>query len=339
MMYFKPLFVRIACCIPLLYIGTMYASEENIAQRMEVKKFIDDMVKNHQFDSNELITLFSHVRLQDRIIKIISKPAESKPWYQYRPIFITRKRIKGGVDFWTQNQDILSRAYDTYGVPPQIITAILGVETFYGDQKGGYRMIDSLSTLAFDYPPRSKFFRSELEQYLLMTREEHIDPLSMTGSYAGAMGKAQFIASSYRQYAIDFDNDGKRDLWDNNADAIGSVAHYLSVHGWRKEGPVAAKAMVKAGINSELLDNGLRPDSTLRELKDKGVIVDEGVADDQPAVLVSLETRTGPEYWVGFENFYVITRYNHSALYAMAVYQLSEEILARHVHTKVTSGQ
>lgn len=329
MEFSKSVLIRVVCCIPF-YLGAVYADDGKLAQRPDVRQFIVEMVKKHQFNENELTSLFNQINLQDKIIDIISKPAESKPWYEYRPIFITKKRIRGGVEFWNENREILSRAYETYGVPPQIITAILGVETFYGRQKGGYRILDSLATLSFDYPPRSKFFMSELEQYLLMTREENIDPLSITGSYAGAMGKAQFISSSYRRYAVDFDNDGKRDLWNNNADAIGSVAHYLNIHGWKKGQPIASRAMVGDHIGDNLLSNGLKPNSTVHELKESGVhIEDDAIADNLRTILISLETRSEPEYWVGYNNFYVITRYNHSALYAMAVYQLSEEIAAK----------
>jgi len=329
---YKAVILRLACCISF-YIGTVYADNSDIAQRPDVMQFIDEMVSKHQFSHNALTNLFNQVKLQDQIIAIISKPAESKPWYQYRPIFITKKRINGGVEFWEQNKDTLARAYETYGVPPQIVIAILGVETFYGKQKGSYRMLDSLTTLAFDYPPRGKFFMRELEQYLLMTREEQIDPLSITGSYAGAMGKAQFISSSYRRYAIDFDGDGKRDLWNNNADAIGSVAHYLSIHGWERGQPIAAKAKVDDSIDNKLVSGGLRPNSMVYDLRKNGVHIDDTIADDLQAILIALETKTTPEYWVGFENFYVITRYNHSALYAMVVFLLSEEILAKSDHT------
>jgi len=323
--------LHIACCF-LLYIGRIDAAEQDFVARPDVRQFIDQMVSKHQFDDAELTKLLSQARIQKKIIDIISKPAESKPWYEYRPIFITSRRIGGGVEFWRNNRGSLSRAYDIYGVPPQIITAILGVETYYGKQKGDYRILDSLATLAFDYPPRSKFFTSELEQYLLMTREEDLDPLSMTGSYAGAMGKAQFISSSYRQYAVDFDNDGKRDLWDNNADAIGSIAHYLSVHGWEKGQPVASRASVDATLDATLLNKSLKPNLSVSYLKQSGVHIKDAVTDDQLATLISLDTKSEPEYWVGYNNFYVITRYNHSALYAMVVYQLSEEILAESLH-------
>ena len=328
---FNSFILRIACCF-LLFIGSVDAAKLDFVDRPEVRQFIDLMVSKHQFDEKELTQLLSQARIQKKIIDIISKPAESKPWYEYRPIFMTSHRITDGVEFWRKNKETLSRASDVYGVPPQIITAILGVETFYGRQKGDYRMLDSLATLAFDYPPRSKFFTAELEQYLLMTREEKIDPLTMTGSYAGAMGKAQFISSSYRQYAVDFDNDGKRDLWDNNADAIGSVAHYLSVHGWKKGQPVASRASVDATLDAALLNNSLKPSSSVSHLKESGVHIKDAVADNQQATLISLETKSEPEYWVGYNNFYVITRYNHSALYAMVVYQLSEEILAENLH-------
>ena len=328
---FSDFSLRTICCF-LLFTGPFSVAQAELTERPEVKQFIDHMVAKYQFDNNELTKLLNKAKIQKKIIEIITKPAESKPWYEYRPIFMTSKRITDGVEFWKQNKETLERAYDVYGVPPQIITAILGVETFYGKQKGGYRMLDSLATLAFDYPPRSKFFTSELEQYLLMTREEKIDPLMMKGSYAGAMGKAQFISSSYRQYAVDFDNDGKRDLWDNNADAIGSVAHYLNVHGWEKGQPVASKAVVDAALDVAQLNNSLKPDSSVGHLKKGGVRIEDAVSDDQKATLISLETKTEPEYWVGYYNFYVITRYNHSALYAMVVYQLSEEILAESIH-------
>jgi len=323
--------IQLICCIPF-YTGMIYADDVNLVDRPDISIFINDMVSKHQFNKPELTKLFNQAKLQKNIIEIISKPAESKPWYEYRPIFITKKRINGGIEYWEENKEILSRAYETYGIPPQIIIAILGVETFYGRQKGGYRILDSLTTLAFDYPPRGKFFMSELEQYLLMTREEQIDPLSITGSYAGAMGKAQFISSSYRRYAIDFDGDGKRDLWNNNADAIGSIAHYLSIHGWEKEQPIASKAVVNDDVDNNLSNRGLKPNLSVSDLKKHGIHVDNAVSDDQQGILISLETETKPEYWVGFDNFYVITRYNHSALYAMAVYQLSEEILAKSGH-------
>ena len=304
----------------------MAAGNGQLAQREEVRKFIDDMVAKHDFSRQDLVTLMNKVKTVDSIIDAISKPAESKPWYQYRPIFITPKRIKQGVAFLKENRETLQRAEQVYGVPPEVVTAILGVETFYGRQTGGYRVIDSLATLAFDYPPRRTFFRGELEQYLLLTREEQIDPLELTGSYAGAMGQPQFIASSYRRYAVDFDGDHHRDLWRNTVDAIGSVAYYLQIHGWQRDGAIAAQVTVPADVAAPLLELGIKPRNSVAEIRKLGVEVPAGIPPDTKAALIAFETKDTPEYWLGFDNFYVITRYNHSPLYAMAVYQLSTAI-------------
>lgn len=304
----------------------MAAGNGQLAQREEVRKFIDDMVTKHDFSRQDLVTLMNKVKTVDSIIDAISRPAESKPWYQYRPIFITPKRIKQGVAFLKENRETLQRAEQVYGVPPEVVTAILGVETFYGRQTGGYRVIDSLATLAFDYPPRRTFFRGELEQYLLLTREEQIDPLELTGSYAGAMGQPQFIASSYRRYAVDFDGDHHRDLWRNTVDAIGSVAYYLQIHGWQRDGAIAAQVTVPADVAAPLLELGIKPRNSVAEIRKLGVEVPAGIPADTKAALIAFETKDTPEYWLGFDNFYVITRYNHSPLYAMAVYQLSTAI-------------
>ncbi|HKK05985.1 MAG TPA: lytic murein transglycosylase B [Gammaproteobacteria bacterium] len=306
--------------------GCTVAKPRPLDERPEVNRFIKEMVQKHRFTRQELEEIFSKARIRPSIIAAISRPAESKPWYEYRPIFVTSSRISGGVAFWKKNADILERAQATYGVPPQILVAILGVETRYGQQKGGYPVIDSLSTLAFDYPPRSAFFKKELEQYLLMTREENIDPLKLVGSYAGAMGQPQFISSSFRSYAVDFDGDGHRDLWDNAADAIGSVANYFKKHGWQAGEPIASRADVKGKDYQKLVDAGLKPSFTPAQLRQAGVTFKGDPGPDAKGALIELKTDYGHEYWVGWQNFYVITRYNHSALYAMAVYQLSERI-------------
>jgi membrane-bound lytic murein transglycosylase B len=231
-----------------------------------------------------------------------------------------------GVEFWNENADTLARAYDTYGVPAEIVVAIIGVETRYGEHKGRYPIMDSLTTLAFDFPKRGKFFRGELEQFLLLTREEEVDPLSLKGSYAGAMGKPQFIASSYRNYAVDFDGDGKRDILNSSVDAIGSVANYFNRHNWKKDEPIAGKARVKGKKYKPIIKKGIKPSMRLRDMARKGVHVDGKYAPEQLAALIEFKNKKGHEYWVGFNNFYVITRYNHSELYAMAVYQLSQAI-------------
>ncbi len=202
--------------------------------------FIDKMVKEHQFDAAEISTLLGQAKKQQSIIDAMSRPAEKRlNWGQYRKIFITDKRIKGGMKFWKENRAILEQAEKTYGVPAQIITAIVGVEPYYGRITGKYSVLDSLYTLGFHYPPRAKFFRSELEEFLQLAREEGVSPTVPLGSYAGAMGRPQFISSSFRAYAVDFDKDGKRDIWENNADVIGSVANYFKRHNWKAGEPVA----------------------------------------------------------------------------------------------------
>ena len=299
---------------------------KELTDRAELQAFVKKMVEQHQFNSDRLVRLFKQAKLQPDIIAAISRPAEAKPWYQYRPIFLTDKRIKGGAAFWDKHAETLARAEKEYGVPAEIIVAIIGVETRYGGYTGRHRVIDSLATLAFDYPPRSKFFASELEQYLLMTREEQIDPLSLKGSYAGAMGIPQFISSSYRNYAVDFDGDGHRNLWDNPVDAIGSVANYFKRHGWKPGEPVAVQTHVSGNRYQELIKKGMKPQLPLAEFAGFGVQVPDHLDTTQPASLLEFETEGIPEFWIGLHNFYVITRYNHSPLYAMAVYQLSNEI-------------
>jgi len=298
-------------------------------QREEVQTFIKDMVKKHQFAEKELHQWFNAIRPRADIIESISNPAEAKPWHVYRKIFIKERRIAGGVTFWTTHRELLQRAEQQTGVPARIIVAILGVETLYNTYKGRHDVLESLTTLSFDYPKRSKFFRSELEQFLLLAREEKVDPLSLKGSYAGAMGGPQFISSSFRRYAVDFDNDGKRDIWNNPADMIGSVANYFKVHGWEKGQTTTFQGSVSGSGYNEALDKGIKPYFTIKQLKKMGINTGDYNKSDDKAALIKLEQQDTVEYWLGLNNFYVITRYNHSPLYAMAVYQLSEEIAAR----------
>ncbi|KPJ93713.1 MAG: hypothetical protein AMJ53_06720 [Gammaproteobacteria bacterium SG8_11] len=298
----------------------------DISSRSDVRNFIEDMNKKHGFKEDELVKVFSQVDINQKIIDAITRPAEAKPWYEYRPIFITDKRINGGVEFWKQHDAALSRAYKEYGVDPEIVVAIIGVESLYGKYRGRYSVLESLSTLAFNYPKRSRFFKSELEQFLLLAREENMDPMEIKGSYAGAMGKPQFISSSFRSYAVDFDDDGKRDLWENSVDVIGSVANYFAKHNWRKDQPVASKASISGNGYKALVEKGIRPHTQLGDMLKKGIKITDDFPTDEKAALIELETQDGHEHWVGMDNFYVITRYNHSQLYAMAVYQLSKAI-------------
>lgn len=302
------------------------AERPGFAAHPEVETFIGEMVQRHDMDRGELTELFAEAQLREDILRAISRPAEAKPWHEYRPIFLTQSRIDGGVAFWKEHEDILARVEKAFGVDAQVIVAIIGVETRYGGNTGSYRVIDALSTLAFEYPPRAKFFRSELEHFLLLTREERVDRREARGSYAGAMGHGQFISSSYRHYAVDFDGDGRRDLWNSREDIIASVANYLSVHGWQLGAPVAEQVQPSSTPAAELTGAGIKPSLPVADLRAAGIPSRQAPGDDTLAALVSLEQRDGPEYWLGFNNFYVITRYNRSPLYAMAVYQLSEEI-------------
>lgn len=291
-----------------------------------VNQFIDKMVTRHGFDTNSLRILFGGTKYSDKVLLAMSQPAEDLAWYQYRRIFLKDTRIKKGVRFWKKHEASLNRAEDVYGIPPQIIISIIGVETQYGQYKGKNKVMDSLATLAFHYPKRADFFRGELEQFLLLTREQNIDPLSLKGSYAGAMGIPQFISSSYREYAVDFDSDGKKDLWLNPIDAIGSVANYFNRHGWETGELVTFPVSITGNRVNEIINNDLKPHIRPHELKKYGLIFNQDIPDTALLKVLKFEQKDHYDYWLGLHNFYVITRYNHSALYAMAVYQLSESI-------------
>ncbi|MFO7594548.1 MAG: lytic murein transglycosylase B [Pseudomonadota bacterium] len=311
----------------LLLTSTALPAGDFLEQYPQSREFIHEMSDKHNFSLKELEALFAQVEHKQSIIDAISRPAESKPWHQYRPIFVTTSRIRQGVEFWQQNEQLLQRAEKEYGVPAHIIVAIIGVETRFGRHSGSYRVMDALSTLAFDYPKRADFFRGQLEEFLLMSRKEKREPLEFLGSYAGAMGMPQFIPSSFRAYAVDFDNDGRRDLWENTSDVIGSVANYFSRHKWRTGEPVASRASLNGEPPQAVIDKGYRPSLTLGELKGMGVQPVADYNDGHEVALLALESAPGEyEYWVALHNFYVITRYNHSPLYAMAVHQLSEAI-------------
>lgn len=294
--------------------------------RKDVTQFIDEMVSEHQFSKAELEGWMAQAIKKQSILDAISRPAEKRlTWKEYRKIFVTSSRIKKGVNFWKENASILAKAEKEFGVPAEVIVAIIGVETRYGQNKGRYRVVDALSTLGFDYPPRSKFFRKELKQFFLLAREQKQDPMALLGSYAGAMGYGQFIPSSYRAYAIDYTADGFADIWNNPTDAIGSVANYFKRHGWKNGEPVVVRARTKAPYNRELLNDSLKPKHTVASLADQGYTPVEALAE-QTANMIQLKGQYGTEFWMGLNNFYVITRYNHSRLYAMAVWQLSQEI-------------
>jgi membrane-bound lytic murein transglycosylase B len=299
--------------------------------RPEIEIFIGEMVERHGFKQAELESIFSVVQFQPAIINAISQPATSRPWYEYRPLFVNPRRITGGVAFWNSHAATLERARKEFGIPEEIIAAVIGVETTYGAQTGKHRVLDALTTLAFDYPKRAGFFRNELEQYLLLGREQEADVLNIKGSYAGAIGIPQFMPSSYRRYAVDFDGDGKVDLSGSTADAIGSVANYLKSYGWETGQTVAIPALVNGENYHEALFTGSKPLYTMEEMRKLGITSRTGVPSHRPATLVELANHGGNEYWLGFNNFFVITRYNRSVHYAMSVLQLAEEIRAARI--------
>lgn len=308
--------------------GASDATAIAVQPRPEIEAFIGEMVERHGFKQAELESIFGVAQFQPAIIKAISQPATSRPWYEYRPVFINPRRIAGGVIFWNSHATILERARKEFGIPEEIIAAVIGVETNYGTQTGKHLVLDALTTLAFDYPKRAGFFRDELEQYLLLGRERGADILNIRGSYAGASGIPQFMPSSYRRYAVDFDGDGKVDLSGSTADAIGSVANYLKSFGWETGQTIAIPALVNGENYHEALFVGSKPLYTVKEMRKLGITSREDIPRDRPATLVELANTGGNEYWLGFNNFFVITRYNRSVHYAMSVLQLAEEIRA-----------
>jgi membrane-bound lytic murein transglycosylase B len=317
-----------------LFIGVLFSASAFSAEPIEFEQkreaFIRQMVEKHGLPLDSLLDTLGKAKYQQKIIDAMNRPAEGKPWKEYRPIFITRKRVEGGKRFLHAHRQILERAERVYGVPSEIIVAIIGVETFYGGYTGSFRVMDALATLGFAYPKRAKFFSKELEEFLLLVTEESLDPMATKGSYAGAMGMPQFIPSSYRSYAVDFDGDGRRDLLSNLEDVIGSVANYLSSHGWKRGGSIASPATsVSLPLPERFTGAGMKPSFTLDELAAAGIHPSSGQVKTSLSSVIELEGIDGTEYWLGFDNFYAITRYNHSNLYAMAVYQLAERIAGR----------
>ena len=320
----------VRCLVVVLLLAVSPARAANLSSDPQVRAFIQDMTRRHGFSQLDLESLLNEAKILDSILEAISRPAEAKPWHEYRKIFLKPNRIAGGAEFWSQNAQTLARAEEKFGVPAKIIVAIIGVETLYGQYRGKLRVLDALVTLGFRYPKRSEFFARELEHFLLLTREEGLDAKSLTGSYAGAMGIPQFIPSSYRAYAVDFDGDNVRDLLGSTQDAIGSVASYLAEHGWRRGQLIAVPAKVSGEGYKALVDAGIKPSISIAAMKSKQVDVLGALPDDAKAALMEFELRDGVEHWVGLKNFYMITRYNHSKLYALAVFQLAEAIQAAH---------
>lgn len=311
----------------VLVFGQYAIADDNYGDHPLALAFVDKMVTEHSFDRGYMEASMASATRKQTILDAIARPAEkTKTWGEYRKIFVTEKRTRLGREFMKTYADTLARAEREFGVPAEIISAVIGVETRYGRHKGNYRVLDALATLSFDYPRRSKFFSGELEEYFLLVKEQKFDAETVKGSYAGAMGYGQFIPSSYRHFAIDFDGDGVADIVNNPVDAIGSVANYFKSHGWTPGEMVTLTATVAKGHNVDIANQKLKPRLTVAELNQHGYIPSAKINMDQAATAMRLAGDSGDEYWIGLSNFYVITRYNHSKLYAMAVYQLSNEL-------------
>ncbi|MDR2188328.1 MAG: lytic murein transglycosylase B [Azonexus sp.] len=295
-----------------------------------VSEFALDLEQRQGFNAAEVLGQFAQIQPNQRVLQLILPPEtpQQRSWERYRSRFVNERRIKGGLRFWQAHPATLARARAFYGVPEEIIVAIIGVETEYGQNTGGFGVLEALATLAFAYPPRADFFRGELEQFLLLARENNFDPLTIKGSYAGAIGIPQFMPGSQRRYGVDFDGDQRVDLSASVDDAIGSVAHFLQQHGWQSGQPVALAAAVPEEAVPALLAAGIRPSVLVSELQEQGIITSA-----EPAAKVALVDLASPgkaaEYWLGFDNFYVLTRYNRSSFYAMAVFQLAETLRQR----------
>ncbi len=314
-------------------LGCAFNVSADYSQHPKAQEFISRIAAKHSLDPAEIKDILAQAEKQQAILDAISRPAEKVlTWGEYRKIFLGRPRVEQGVEFWQKHRDTLKKVSEKYGVDEEIIVAIIGVETRYGKHKGSYRVIDALTTLGFDYPPRGDFFSGELEHFLLLADEQNQNPVELVGSYAGAMGYGQFIPSSYRAYAVDYDGDKVADIWNNPDDAIASVANYFMKHGWQAGQRVALRARIENNYDKASLNNRQKPSLTISELGKKGFTpVDANIAGTELAIPLMYEGEHGAEFWLGFDNFYVITRYNKSLLYAMAVFQLSQEIKSQYV--------
>jgi membrane-bound lytic murein transglycosylase B len=320
-------------CAYITGCATTYHGYVSYAQRPEVRQFIQQMAVKHHFNPQKLTQLFDQVQTNQKILNTMNTPSEGLPWYRYQKLFVTKARAQSGATFWQQHETTLTAAEQRYGVDSAIMLAILGVETNYGHIQGTYPVIDALSTLAFDYPPRANYFRGELEQFLLLTREAPFDPLAVQGSYAGAIGAPQFMPSSYRTYAIDHNSKGYSDLMNNYGDVIYSIANYFKGHGWEAGQPIAVRArVVGQGYLAMLGEKMKSKPFTLAQLQSFGIYPVSAEPKQEKACLLALKGENGPEFWLVFHNFDVILKYNASPRYAMAVYQLGSWI--RTIHQK-----
>lgn len=333
-----PRFQRFFCAMLLLGLFAPPVGAVSVADYPALGEFVDSMVERHGFDREALRRLFANASLQPQVIAAMERPREALPWHSYRRGFVTQERVELGVRYWRDHRATLARAQRIYGVPPELIVAIIGVESRYGAHQGSQSVLDALLTLTLEFPRRADFFRNELEEFLLLARELGLDPSGVKGSYAGALGIPQFISSSYRHYAVDFDGDQQRDLFASSADAIGSVANFLSQHGWAEGQPVIDPARVAHPRDTPAEEPGMEPAVTVEEWTEHGVFPRPPRRGGKPAhrdgrqaaSLITLEGESGPLYHLGYKNFYVITRYNRSQNYAMAVYELARMIRQRY---------
>jgi membrane-bound lytic murein transglycosylase B len=302
------------------------ASATAPSSQPELVAFIEEMVSVHGYDRAVLERLFAGLQVRESILRAMAAPSTARPWFEFRRRIVDDARVDAGVRFWQRHAATLERARSEFGVPPEIVVATIGIETLYGRHTGTFRVLDALATLAFHYPPRAPFFREELEHYLLLVREAPLDPAVLRGSFAGAIGIPQFMPSSYRKYAIDFDGDGRRDLVGSPADAIGSVANYYRSFGWQTGAGVLLEAEAGEADLKPLLAGGVKPHTTIADLRDLGVAVHEAARGEGSVSVFFVETEDGPRLWLGLHNFYVITRYNRSINYAMAVHELAQRI-------------
>lgn len=318
---------RGSALLSMLLSTALSAQIQTYQNHPETVSFINEMVSEHNFAQADLQKLFAGAERKQSILDAIARPAEKTlAWKEYRQIFLKPDRIDKGADFWQANHAVLAQAKQEFGVPEEIIVAIIGVETRYGENKGSYRVLDALATLGFDYPPRASFFRKELMHFLLLSREQGQDPSVLLGSYAGAMGYGQFMPSSFRSYAVDFDGDKLADIWNNPTDAIGSVANYLARHGWRRDQTITVRARVQNDYNANLINQSLDVDQSIEQLQAAGIEPVTPLEANIEAMAMKLDGENGAEFWLGLKNFSVITRYNRSRLYAMAVTQLADNI-------------
>ncbi len=306
------------------------------ASEIKSKQFVNYMATKYHFNQSQVNAILEKAKYNQEVIAKITHPYEKKPWNVYRAHFITKKRITDGVAYWNQHEKVLAQIQKRYGIPPHIILAILGVETDYGTQTGSYSVLDALSTLAFYYPPRERFFTRELSQLFLLTKEKGFSIFDLKSSYAGAIGIPQFMPSDYREYAVNYQQHGPANLMKNDSDAMASVANYLKLHGWKPDAPIASPINKMATIDSAVISDRARPRLTINQLKNKGIKTETSYPDQMKAAVVELKNEKDPEYWLTFHNFQVIMRYNPRIIYAMTVYQLSKAI--KQTHDEQVSG-